>query len=126
MNVLSFDLNGTQGAEMQSQGIVIRSARDAADVIDQLLERGVKKLILHERNLCPEMWQVSNGLAAAILKKFIDSAVGVAIVGKFDQLKIKGLKELIEESNSGSQVCFVDDVESAKKRLSQQQGRTLT
>jgi hypothetical protein len=120
MNVIGFELNGFHFAEMQSQGIVIRSARDAADVVKQLLERGVKKLILYERNLCPETWQISNGLAGAILKTFIDSSVGVAIVGKFDQLKNKALRDMIQESNSGRKVYFVDDVESAKTLLSQE------
>lgn len=117
MNVVSIDYNGTRVAEMQSKGIVIRSARDAADVIGQLLERGVKKLILHEKNLCPEMWQVSNGLAGAILKKFTDSAVCVAFVGEFDRLKSKSLHAFIEESNLGNQAIFVGSVELAKKRL---------
>ena len=80
MNVVSHDVNGTQVAEMQSKGIIIRSARDAADVIKQLLERGIKKLILHKTNLCPEMWQVSNGLAKAILKEFNNSGVCIALV----------------------------------------------
>jgi hypothetical protein len=118
MNVVSFDLNGIQVAEMQSKGIVIRSARDAADIIRQLVDRGVKKLILHEKNLCPEMWQVSNGLAGAILKKFTDSAVGVAIVGQFDRIKGRGLQEFIEESNSGNEAFFVGSVELAKARFS--------
>ena len=120
MNVVSFDLNGTQVAEMQSKGIVIRSPRDAADVIRQLVERGVKKLILHEKNLCPEMWQVSNGLAGAILKKFTDSAIGVAIVGQFDRSKSKALQAFIEESNLGNQAIFVGNVELAKTQFSKQ------
>jgi hypothetical protein len=120
MNVMSFDLNGTRVAEMQSKGIVIRSARDAADVVGQLVESGVTKLILHEKNLCPEMWQVSNGLAGAILKEFSEGAIGVAIVGQFDRFKSKALQALIEDSNLGSQTCFVENIESAKARFSGQ------
>jgi len=120
MNVVCIDLNGIQVAEMQSKGIVIRSARDAADVIGQLLERGVRKLILHEKNLCPETWQVSNGLAGAILKKFSDSAIEVAIVGQFDHPKSRGLQAFIEESNLADKVIFVGSVELARTRLSKQ------
>jgi hypothetical protein len=120
MNIVSYDLNGTQVAEMQSKGIVIRSARDAADVIGQLLERGIKKLILHEKNVCPEMWQVSNGLAGAILKQFSDSAVDVAFVGEFDLHKSKSLQAFIQESNLGNQAIFVDNVELAKMQLTKQ------
>ena len=54
MNVFVHDINGTQVAEMQSEGIVIRSARDAAEIAKELLSRGINKLILHGRNLSPE------------------------------------------------------------------------
>jgi hypothetical protein len=120
MNVVSHDVNGTQIAEMQSKGIIIRSARDAADVIKQLLERGIKKLILHEKNLCPEMWQVSNGLAEAILKEFNNSGVNIALVGEFDIYKSKSLQELIQKHNLGKQAVFVGNVETAKIQLSKE------
>ena len=61
MNVVRYDLNGSEVAEMQSDGIIIRNPWDADDVIKQLLQSGVKKLILHEKNMCPEMWQPGNG-----------------------------------------------------------------
>jgi hypothetical protein len=117
MNVISHDINGIKIAEMQSQGIVIRTSRDAADVIRQLLEQGVHKLILHEKNLCPEMWQVANGLAEAILKEFGDSGVSVAFVGDFDLDNGKRLRELIRKKNLGHQGLFVSNVEAAKAQL---------
>jgi hypothetical protein len=120
MNIVSHDVNGTQVAEMQSQGIIMRSARDAAEVIGQLLERGINKLILHEKNLSPEMWQVSNGLAEAILKEFSNSGVGVAFVGQFDLHKSKTLQALIKKNNLGNQAVFVTNVELAKMRLGKQ------
>jgi hypothetical protein len=120
MNVVSHSVNGTQVAEMQSKGIIIRSSRDAADVIRQLLERGITKLILHEKNLCPEMWQVSNGLAEAILKEFMNSGVCIALVGEFDLYKSKSLQALIRENNLGKQAIFVDNVETAKMQLSKE------
>ena len=119
MNVIKHEVNGTQVAEMQSNGIIMRSARDAADIIKQLLQVGVNKLILHEKNLSPEMWQVSNGLAEAVLKEFSKSSVAVAFVGEFDLHKDKSLKALIHESNLGNRVFFTGNIEVAKARLSE-------
>lgn len=119
MNIISHDMGGTLVAEMQSGGIVIRSVRDAADVIRQLLERGIKKLILHERNLCPEMWQISNGMAGAVLKEFANSTVDVAFVGQFDLRKGKGLRDFIR-NNTGNQAFFADTLDVAKTRLASQ------
>ena len=118
MNITVHEINGTKVAEMQSKGIIIRSARDAADVIGQLLARGIKKLILHERNLSPEFWQLPSGLAVEILKKFADNAIAVAFVGDFSQKKSIGFQTFMEENNLGNQVVFSDNVEHAEMRLS--------
>jgi hypothetical protein len=120
MNVIIHDINGTQVAEMQSEGIIIRSARDAADIIGQLSARGIKKLILHERNLCPEFWQLSNGLAGVILQEFTNCSVAAALVGVFDQYKSKSLTAFIKESNLNNQVIFSDNTELVKMRLSKE------
>jgi hypothetical protein len=119
MNVVKHEVNGTQVAEMRSNGIIMRSARDAADIIKQLLQVGVNKLILHEKNLSPEMWQVSNGLAETVLKEFNKSGVAVAFVGEFDLHKDKSLKALIHESNLGNRVFFTANAETAKAKLSE-------
>jgi hypothetical protein len=118
MNVVSYESNGTQVLEIQSEGIVIRNARDAADLIKQVLARGINKLILHERNLCPEMWQLSNGLAVTILKEFTDSNVDVAFVGEFDRYKSRNFQTFVQERNLANHTVFVDSVELAKTRLS--------
>ena len=118
MNVFIHDINGAHVAEVQSEGIIIRSARDAADITGELLIRGIDKLILHERNLCPEFWQLSNGLAGVILQEFSSKAVVVAFVGKLDQTKSESLTALIQESGLNNQAFLIETVELAKKRLS--------
>jgi hypothetical protein len=118
MNVFIHDINGTRVAEMQSEGIIIRGARDAAEIAGDLLTRGINKLILHERNLCPEFWQLSNGLARVILQEFTSKAVVVAFVGKFGQYKSENFTILIQESDLSNQAYFLDTVELAKMRLS--------
>ena len=118
MNVFIHDINGAHVAEVQSEGIIIRSARDAADITGELLIRGIDKLILHERNLCPEFWQLSNGLAGVILQEFSSKAVVVAFVGKLDQTKSESLTALIQESGLNNQAFLLETVELAKKRLS--------
>ena len=118
MNVEVYELHGTPVAEMRSEGIVIRTARDAADVARQLLERGITKLILSEKNLCPEMWQISNGLAGAIAQEFGDRAITVALVGGFSKDKGKHIQDFIEKQ-SGNRFAFVASSELGKTYLSQ-------
>ena len=118
MNVFVHDNNGTQIAEMQSDGIVVRSARDAADITRELLGRGIKKLILHGRNLCPEFWQLSGGLAEAVLQEFASKAIVVAFVRKSGQQQSDILETLIQENNLHNQAFFSGTVELAKLQLS--------
>jgi hypothetical protein len=118
MNVFIHDMNGTQVAEVQSEGIMIRSARDAGDITRELLARGINRLILHERNLCPEFWEPSNGLAAVILQEFTSKAMVVAFVGKLVQNKAESLTALIQENDLSNQAFLLDTVELAKRRLS--------
>ncbi len=117
MNVDVYDLNGSKVAEMRSQGIVIRSARDAAEVVRELQQRGIRKLILYEGNLCPEAWRISNGLAAAILKEFRDQAVDVAFVGELSLHKEKSIQEFIKAQDAGH-FSFVRSMDLAKNQLS--------
>jgi hypothetical protein len=121
MNISTHDVNGMQVAEMSSEGIILRSARDATDLIGQLLGRGIKSLILHDKNLCPEFWQFPTGLAGEIMQKFANYNVAVAFVGEFDKYKSKSLQALMHESNLGDQAFFTNSVESAISKLSKKQ-----
>jgi len=118
MNVFVHDNNGTQIAEMQSEGIVVRSARDAADITRELLNRGINKLILHERNMSPEFWQSSNGLAEVVLQEFTSKSIAIAFVGKLGQQKTDSLKALIQENDLHNQTFLLATVELAKMQLS--------
>ena len=117
MNVFVHDNNGTQIAEMQSEGIVVRSARDAADIARDLLNRGIHKLILHERNVSPEFWQSSSGLAEVVLQEFASKSVAIAFVGKLGQQN-SDLKALIRDNGLQNQIFLFATVELAKIQLS--------
>jgi len=118
MNVFIHDIKGTRVAEVQSEGIMIRSARDAADTARELLASGIDRLMLHERNLCPEFWQPTGGLAGVILQEFASKSVVVALVGKLDQNKREYLTGVIQENGVANQAFILDTVELAKARLS--------
>lgn len=117
MNVFIHDINGTQVAEVQSEGIMIRSARDAADIARELLARGISRLILRERNLSPEFWQLPNGLAEGILEEFTRKSVVVAFAGKLDRNRSESIAALILERHLNNQAFVADSVESAKMRF---------
>jgi hypothetical protein len=118
MNITIHDISGMRIAEMQSQGIIIRSARDAADIIGQLITQNIDKLILHERNLAPGIWKISSGLADDILKKFADKHMALAVVGEFDKHKDENLNTFIRQANLKNDVFFTNDIVLAQNRFS--------
>jgi hypothetical protein len=117
MNVRIHEVRGVKVAEMLSAGVVIRTSRDAADIVGQMMSAGLEKLILHEKNVAPEFWQLGTGLAGEVLQKFVNYRIRVAFVGSFEKQKSKSLQAFIAESNRGSQVAFTGTVDSALERI---------
>jgi hypothetical protein len=118
MNVKIHDMRGTRVAEMVSAGVVIRTPRDAADIVGEMMSAGLEKLILHERNVAPEFWRLETGLAGDVLQKISNCRIRVVFVGDFQKQKSKSLQAFIAESNRGNQVGFTETVESAMEKMS--------
>jgi hypothetical protein len=113
MKTIIHEFSGRQIAEIQSDGIIIRTWRDIVEIISQMLSRKVDALVLHEKNLAPEFFQLKTGIAGEILQKLAISRIKVAFVGDFDSYKSKSLKAFIAESNLGDQVNFSANLQSA-------------
>jgi hypothetical protein len=118
LNVKIHEINRNQIAEMQSAGIIIRNARDGIDLIGEMISRGLFKLILHERNVSPEFFELRTGIAGEVLQKMTNYKIRVCFVGEFDQYSSKSLQSFIIESNRGTQVNFVNKLETALERMS--------
>ncbi len=88
------------------------------DIISDMLSRKLSALVLHEKNLAPEFFQLKTGIAGEILQKLTNYRIRVAFIGDFKSYKSKSLRAFIAESNSGNQVFFADSLESALKRMS--------
>lgn len=117
MNVRIHEVQGEQVAEMLSDGIVVRSSRDAMEIIGEMLSRGLKQLILNERNVSPEFFQLKTGFAGEVLQKLTDHRIKVAFVGQFESYRSKSLQAFITESNRGNQICFTNSLEAALERM---------
>ena len=117
MKTILHEFKGKQIAEIQSEGIIIRKWRDIIDIISKMLSGKVDALILHEKNLAPEIFQLKTGIAGEILQKLANSGIKVAFVGAFDSSKSKSLRAFIVKSNLGKQVNFAEDLETAINRF---------
>jgi len=85
----------------------IESADEAVDLLGNLYYQEVEGVILYEKNLVPDFFDLKTGIAGDILQKFSNYGVKLAIVGDFDAHKSRSLKDLILESNKLGHVNFL-------------------
>ena len=105
-------------AELVSDEIVIRSPQQALDLMMDCAYQGATSIIIHEYNLAPEFFDLKTGLAGAVLQKFVNYNIQVAIVGDFTNITSKSLNAFKFESNRGNQIFFLESLDLAIQKLS--------
>lgn len=108
-------------AEIISEAIVIKSEQDALDMMANIRYEGCDDIIINEKNLPAEFFDLSTRLAGEILQKFSNYHMRLAIVGDFSKYKSDSLKRFIQESNKGNQIFFVKDNAEAVNLFDQRQ-----
>lgn len=111
-------VEGTDVAIVEGTGVIINSVQDALDLMATITyAHGCYKAVLDQANITEAFFRLQTGLAGEILQKFTNYRFVIAIVGSFDQVESKSLRDFIYESNQGKQVFFVKDRQSALDRL---------
>lgn len=72
-----------------------------------LYEYGCNKAVIRKSNLPGEFFDLKTRFAGEMLQKFTNYHFKVAIVGDFEGITSKSLKDFIYESNKGRQILFV-------------------
>jgi hypothetical protein len=111
------NINNTSIAEIISDKIVIGNAQDALDLMANCGYQGARKIIVHEKNIIRDFFDLKTGIAGEILQKFSNYNVRLAIVGDFAKYPSKSLRDFIFESNKTGRIVFVISTEEAIKRL---------
>ncbi|HWR72074.1 MAG TPA: DUF4180 domain-containing protein [Nitrospirota bacterium] len=111
------EVNDQHIVEYISGEIEIRSAQDALDLMADAGSRGIRDLIVHEKNIIPDFFDLRTGLAGEILQKFSNYDMRLSIVGDFSKHNSKSLAAFIAECNRGIRVFFVPDTDTAARKL---------
>ncbi len=104
-------------AEVISEDIVISNASDGLDLLGNLYYQDFDKIIIHEKNITPDFFDLKNGMAGEILQKFSNYRVRLAIIVNFSKFTSKSINDFIFESNNGKQINFVGSQPEAIKVL---------
>ena len=118
MELKIIEVNGQKIAEVISDEIVIKDPQDALDMMAAADYEGARAIMIYEKNIIPDFFELRTKIAGEILQKFSNYRVKLAIIGEFEKFKSKSLQAFIRESNRGKQVFFTTDRESAAAILS--------
>ncbi len=105
-------------AEITSDQMIIRSAEDGLDLLGNIYYQGFDKVIVYEKNITPDFFDLKTRIAGEILQKFSNYRIGLAIVGDFSKYESKSIKDFIFESNKTKHVNFVETLEEALESFS--------
>jgi hypothetical protein len=115
MKIIKHDNENKNIYEITSDKIILNDVQDALDLMANAGPAGKKKIILYEKNITADFFNLSTRLAGDVLQKFTNYMVELAIIGDFEKYKSESLKAFIYESNKGAQINFVDDITKAIK-----------
>lgn len=107
MNIEVHHINDTSIAELVSDAVIVSNTEDGLDLLGNVYYAGFDIVILSEKQIAPEFFDLKNGMAGEILQKFSNYRVRLVIVGDWVKYPSKSLQEFIYESNKGRQVNFV-------------------
>ena len=117
MNIEIHEQEGDRIAEVIADHILITNAEDSLQILVDLYYQDFDKIILHEKNVSPEFFDLKSGLAGEVLQKFSNYRVRLAIVGEFSKYPGQSIKDFIFESNRGRHVNFLTCLADAKDKL---------
>jgi hypothetical protein len=105
-------------AEVVTDAVIISSGQDVLDLIYAPELADVSSIILHQKNITPDFFILSTGIAGEVLQKFVNYRCRLAIVGDFAAIESKSLQDFIRESNKGKSVYFAENIAEAVAALS--------
>ncbi|MFN1216070.1 DUF4180 domain-containing protein [Chryseobacterium kwangjuense] len=117
MEIKPHDIHNIKIAEIISDKIIINTAQDGLDLLGDIYYQGFDKVIIHEKNITPEFFDLKTKIAGDILQKFSNYRMGLAIVGDFEKYESKSIRDFIFESNKTKHINFAETLDEALKRL---------
>jgi len=118
MRIEIHKLEGIRIAEVIAEEMLIRNIQDGLQLLVDLYYQDFGKIVIYQKNITPDFFDLKNGLAGEILQKFSNYRVQLVIVGDFSSYTGKSIRDFIYQTNKNQQVNFVGDLEEAISRLS--------
>ena len=96
----------------------VTSPQELLDAMATAGYLGATAMAAHAESLGEEFFDLKTRIAGEMLQKFSNYRMKFAIIGDFENVESRSLRDFIRESNGGNTVCFVQSLEEALARLS--------
>jgi hypothetical protein len=119
MSAKSYDLHGVRVFECPAEGPPLRDDHDAIAVIGEAMSQKARLVVIPALRLTADFFQLRTGVAGAMLQKFVNYRLRVAIIGDFSELasNSSALHAFIQESNRGGAIWFLANLSELEERL---------
>lgn len=116
--IISHQTDGLTFLEIRSEEQFINNVQDVPDLFGELYGQYYDGIILYERNITTDFFDLQTKLAGEILQKFSNYRIRLVIVGDWSKYTSRSLEAFICESNRGKTVNFSSSPTEAVKLLS--------
>ena len=116
--IISHQTDGLTFLEIRSEEQFINNVQDVLDLFGELYGQYYDGIILYERNITHDFFDLQTKLAGEILQKFSNYRIRLVIVGDWSKYTSRSLEAFICESNRGKTVNFSSSPTEAVKLLS--------
>ena len=117
MNIKIHHIDNKAIAEVISERVILNNVQDVLDLISESFSQGSRVIILQEKNILTDFFDLKTRIAGEILQKFTTYNIHLAIVGDFSKYTSTSLQDFIFESNKHGRIIFVSSVGPALERF---------
>lgn len=101
-------------SEIVSDEVLIATG---GDVLGLIYNSDKDNLILCQKNIAPEFFDLTTGLAGEVAQKLVNYRRCIAVIGNYANLDSKSLRDFIYESNLRGNIFFVASREEAIRKF---------
>jgi len=107
MQIITHYSENIKIAEVIAENILIVTPEDGLQLLADLYYQEFDKIVIYEKNITSDFFDLKTGIAGEILQKFSNYRVKLVIVGEFNKYTSQSFKDFIYESNKGIQINFL-------------------
>ena len=102
-----------------ADGPKLRSDRDAVDLVGEAIQHGADLILMPTERLDDDFFELRTRRAGEIIQRFVNYRLRLVIVGDVSRHadKSSAFQDLVYESNRGTHVWFVANIDELNQRL---------